>query len=77
LLTRGVDNQIKRNNRRYLGKFYFIKRQRCKIGHKSANSFFFGYKIHLAITEEHIITAAVITSGEKGDANYPDLPSRR
>jgi transposase len=39
----------------------------AKTGHKSAQSSFFGYKTHLAMTEERIITAAVVTSGEKGD----------
>ena len=43
----------------------------AKIGHKSAESSFFGYKTHLAMTEERIITAAVVTSGEKGDG--PEL----
>lgn len=44
----------------------------AKIGHKSAESSFFGYKTHLAMSEERIITAAVVTSGEKGDG--PELP---
>ena len=44
----------------------------AKIGHKSAESSFFGYKTHLAMTQERIITAAVVTSGEKGDG--PELP---
>lgn len=44
----------------------------AKIGHKSTDSSFFGYKTHLAMTEERIITAAVVTSGEKGDG--PELP---
>lgn len=44
----------------------------AKIGHKSSESSFFGYKTHLAMTEERIITAAVVTSGEKGDG--PELP---
>jgi transposase len=48
------------------------KDQDAKIGHKSADSSFFGYKTHLAMTEERIITAAVVTSGEKGDG--PELP---
>lgn len=39
----------------------------ARIGHKSAESSFFGYKTHLAMTEERIITAAVVTSGEKSD----------
>ena len=44
----------------------------AKTGHKSADSSFFGYKTHLAMTDERIITAAVVTSGEKGDG--PELP---
>lgn len=41
--------------------------QDAMLGHKSADSSFFGYKTHLAMTEERIITAAVITTGEKND----------
>lgn len=41
--------------------------QDARIGHKSEDSSFFGYKTHIAMSEERIITAAVITSGEKGD----------
>ena len=44
----------------------------ARTGHKSADTSFFGYKTHIAMTEERIITAAVITSGEKGDG--PLLP---
>jgi len=44
----------------------------ARTGHKSVDSKFFGYKTHLAMTEERIITAAVVTSGEKGDG--PELP---
>ncbi|WP_159243534.1 IS1182 family transposase [Tenacibaculum maritimum] len=44
----------------------------AKIGHKSQESSFFGYKTHLAMTEERIIIGAVVTSGEKGDG--PILP---
>jgi transposase len=47
------------------------KDEDAKIGHKSAESSFFGYKTHLAMTQERIITAAVVTSGEKGDG--PEL----
>lgn len=39
----------------------------AKVGHKTADSSFFGYKTHLAMSEERIITAAVITTGEKND----------
>jgi transposase len=48
------------------------KDEDAKTGHKSADSSFFGYKTHLAMTEERIITAAVVSSGEKGDG--PELP---
>lgn len=34
----------------------------AKIGHKTADTSFFGYKTHIAMTEERIITAATITS---------------
>lgn len=44
----------------------------AKTGYKSVDNPFFGYKTHLAMTEERIITAAVVTSGEKGDG--PELP---
>lgn len=36
-------------------------------GHKTADTSFFGYKTHMAMSEERIITAATITSGEKPD----------
>ena len=52
--------------------YIFSKDADAKIGHKSVDSSFFGYKTHLAMTEERIITAATITSGEKGDG--PELP---
>lgn len=52
--------------------FIFSKDTDAKTGHKSADSSFFGYKTHIAMTEERIITAAIVTSGEKGDG--PELP---
>ncbi|WP_156417423.1 transposase, partial [Paenibacillus etheri] len=39
----------------------------ARVGHKTADSSFFGYKTHLAMNEERIITAAVVTTGEKSD----------
>ncbi|STO07532.1 IS1182 family transposase [Exiguobacterium aurantiacum] len=45
----------------------------ARTGHKSADSSFFGYKHHLAMTEEGIITAVVVTSGEAADG--PQLAS--
>ena len=43
----------------------------ARVGHKSADDAFFGYKTHIAMTPERIITAATVTSGEKGDG--PEL----
>ena len=48
------------------------KDEDARVGHKSSEHSFFGYKTHLAMSEERIITAAVVTSGEKGDG--PELP---
>ena len=46
----------------------------ARIGHKSIDSSFFGYKTHIAMSEERIITAAVVTSGDKGDGPFlPEL----
>ncbi len=42
----------------------------ARVGHKTADSSFFGYKTHIAMNEERIITAAVITTGEKSDGKY-------
>ena len=39
----------------------------ARVGHKSPTKSFYGYKTHLAMTEDRIITAATITSGEKTD----------
>lgn len=39
----------------------------AKVGHKTADTSFFGYKTHIAMSEERIITAAIVTSGEKND----------
>ncbi len=45
----------------------YSKDQDAKVGHKTADSSFFGYKTHIAETPERIITAAIITTGEKHD----------
>ena len=46
----------------------------AKTGYKSADTAFFGYKTHIAMTPERIITAATITSGEKPDGKeLPEL----
>lgn len=42
----------------------------ARVGHKTADSSFFGYKTHIAMSDERIITAAVITTGEQSDGKY-------
>lgn len=41
----------------------------ARFGHKTANSTFFGYKSHLAMTEERIITGIEVTHGGEPDCN--------
>ncbi|MBL4745577.1 MAG: transposase [Flavobacteriaceae bacterium] len=43
-----------------------------KIGYKSDDSSFFGCKTYVVMSEERIVTAVVVTSGEKGD--FPVFP---
>mgnify|MGYP002747419336 FL=1 len=43
------------------------KDEDARIGHKNEEDAFFGYKTHIAMSDERIITAATVTSGEKGD----------
>ena len=43
----------------------------ARVGHKSTDDAFFGYKTHIAMSPERIIVAATVTSGEKGDG--PEL----
>ena len=45
----------------------YSKDQDAKVGHKTADTSFFGYKTHIAMTPERVITAATITTGEKHD----------
>lgn len=45
----------------------YSKDQDAKVGHKTSDTSFFGYKTHIAMTPERLITGAVITTGEKHD----------
>ena len=47
-----------------------VSDQEAKIGYKSAEESFAGYKSHIAITEERIITAIEVTTGEVSDGKY-------
>lgn len=48
----------------------YSKDDDAKVGHKTKDTSFFGYKTHVAMTEDRIITDAIITSGEKGDGPF-------
>lgn len=49
----------------------------ARIGHKSVTGSFYGYKTHIAMSDERIITAATITSGEAFDGTeLPELVSK-
>ena len=39
----------------------------ARVGHKTVNKSFFGYKTHVAMMSNGIITAALVTTGEKAD----------
>ena len=47
----------------------------ARVGHKTktVDSSFFGYKTHIAMSDERIITAAIVTTGEKSDGKYSVL----
>ncbi|MFV0518759.1 MAG: transposase [Lachnospirales bacterium] len=42
----------------------------ARFGHKSPTSTFYGYKNHLAMTEERLITGIKVTSGESSDGKH-------
>lgn len=42
----------------------------ARVGHKSEEFSFFGYKTHIAMSDERIITSAIVTTGEKSDGKY-------
>lgn len=44
----------------------------ARVGHKTADTEYFGYKTHIAMTPERIITAATVTSG--GNPDGKELP---
>ena len=39
----------------------------AKVGHKSSDTSFFGFKTHIAMVRERIVTSAVVTTGEQHD----------
>lgn len=60
-------NYLKEGVKETVQELEYSKDQDAKVGHKTADTSFFGYKTHMAMTPERILTAATITSGEKHD----------
>lgn len=60
-------NILKENIEDDLNHLNSLGNDEAKIGYKSEDVPFLGYKSHLAMTDERIITAAIITTGEKTD----------
>jgi transposase len=54
----------------YEEKLSFSTDPDARVGHKSTDSSFFGFKTHIAMSDERIITAAIVTTGEKSDGKY-------
>jgi hypothetical protein len=63
-------NYLKEVVEDYKEHLFYSEDADARVGHKTADSSFFGYKTHIAMNEERIITAAVITTGEKSDGKY-------
>ncbi|UPM55824.1 IS1182 family transposase [Gottfriedia acidiceleris] len=63
-------NYLKEIVEDYEGNLEFSHDPDAKTGHKSADTSFFGYKTHIAMNEERLITAALVTTGEKNDGKY-------
>jgi transposase len=52
----------------------YSKDEDARLGHKAEDSSFFGYKTHISMCDERIVTAATVTTGEKNDGKYlPEL----
>lgn len=50
--------------------YYTSEDSDARIGHKSRTDSFNGYKTHLAMNDDRIITAAIVTTGEKSEGAY-------
>lgn len=61
-------NYLKENLEEDVNHLRSAKELDAKIGHKSADSSFYGFKTHYSMTAERIIVACVVTSGEKSDS---------
>lgn len=51
-------------------QLHSLKEQEAKVGHKSADTSFFGYKNQIAMTPERIITGIIVSKWEKADGKF-------
>jgi transposase len=63
-------NVLKEVTEDFKENFSYSNDPDARTGHKSEDSSFFGFKTHLAMSDERIITAAVVTTGEKSDGKF-------
>lgn len=63
-------NVLKEVTEDYQEQLHYSSDADARLGHKTADSSFFGYKTHIAMSDERIITAAIVTTGEKSDGKY-------
>jgi len=54
----------------YHEQLHYSSDEDARVGHKTADSSFFGYKTHIAMSDDRIITAAIVTTGEKSDGKF-------
>ncbi|XKI12528.1 DDE-Tnp-1 domain-containing protein [Sporosarcina sp. ANT_H38] len=54
----------------YTEQLQFSADSDARVGHKTEDSSFFGYKTHIATNDERIITAAILTTDEQSDGKY-------
>lgn len=60
-------NMLKETKEDIQDHYTTSKDKDARVGHKTRDDHFFGYKTHIAMTPERIIVGATVTSGEKGD----------
>jgi len=73
-LLKRVEQVLKKDN---LAEIQSAADEDAKTGHKSKNDSFYGYKTHIAMTEDRIITAIKVTPGESYDGiQLPKLVER-
>ena len=60
-------NMLKETKEDIQDHYTTSKDKDARVGHKTRDDHFFGYKTHIAMSPERIIVGATVTSGEKGD----------